>query len=176
MAKTDPPFTHDYLEHLQRNADTLRARVGAGPDGSLNPFALAAVFGARIEYLPVDVDPSDFSGMVTMRGGRPVIVLNRSMSPERRNITLLEELCHLHYQHPVEEWDGQGRQHTNAVESEAYQTGAAALLPAVVVAKAVYKNRAAADVAREYGVSTELFEMRVKVLGLWRHYQGRNAA
>lgn len=176
MAKTAPQFTHDHLEHLQRNADVLRAQVGAGQDGPVDVFALAAVFGARIEYLDVDVDPGDFSGIVTMRGGRPVIVLNRNMSPERRNITLLEELCHLHYQHPVEEWDGQGRQHTNAVESEAYQTAAAALLPAIVVAKAVYKNRAAADVAREYGVSTDLFEMRVKVLGLWRHYQGRNAA
>ncbi|MHA0044056.1 ImmA/IrrE family metallo-endopeptidase [Deinococcus sp. PEB2-63] len=176
MAKTAPPFTHDRLEHLQQNADVLRAQVGAGPDGPVDAFALAAVFGARIEYLDGDVDPGDFSGMVTMHAGQPVIVLNRNMSAERRNITLLEELCHLHYRHPVEEWDDQGRQHTNVTESEAYQTGAAVLLPAIVVAKAVYKNRAAADVAREYGVSKELFEMRVKVLGLWPHYQGRKAA
>lgn len=176
MTKTAPPFTPDYREHLQRNADVLRAQVGAGQDGPVDPFALAEVFNARVEYLDANVDPGDFSGMITMRGDRPVIILNRNMSPERRNITLLEELCHLHYGHPVEEWSGQGRQHTNAVESEAYQTGAAALLPAIVVAKAVYKNRTAADVAHQYGVSTELFEMRVKVLGLWRHYQGRSAA
>lgn len=176
MDKTAPPFTHDRLDYIQQNADVLRAQVRAGPDGPVDAFALAAVFGARIEYLDTEIDPSDFSGMVTIRASQPVIVLNRNMSPERRNITLLEELCHLHYQHPVEEWAGQGRQHTNIIESEAYQTGAAVLLPAIVVAKAVYKSRAAADVAHEYGVSTELFEMRVKILGLWRHYQGRNAA
>lgn len=176
MAKTAPAFTPEHREHLQRHADLLRARLGAGPEEPLDPLALAQTFGARVEDLNMDLDPAEFSGMVTMRGGRPVIVLNHAMSPERRAATLLEELCHLHYGHPVEEWDGQGRRHNDPLESEAFQTGAAALLPAIVVAKAVYRGRPAAEVARKYGVSTELFEMRVKVLGLWRLYGERNAA
>lgn len=48
------------------------------------------------------------------------------------------------------------------------------LLPAVVIAKAVFRGESLTDLAHAYGASLELVEMRVKVLGLWRELKSVN--
>lgn len=173
MAKNrkDLAFTRERLDHLHAHAECLRALVGASPDAPIDAAAVADALEVQVKYVD-GLDVADFSGMLRfLPNGRPVALLNSQMTPERANVTLLEELCHLHYNHPVVSLELQGRTYDEAVEQEAYQTAAAVLLPAVVVAKGVFHRVSVEDLAREYGASTELVVMRIKVLSLWPLYR-----
>ncbi|CAM3444908.1 hypothetical protein DESA109040_12935 [Deinococcus saxicola] len=175
-AKDAPPISKELLDHLHCHADQLRVRVGAGNEESVDAFEIAKSFDARIEYFD-GLDAKDISGASIVENGILKIALNRNQTPERMNVTLLEEICHYYYRHQPEKLDAQGRQQFNAKnEQEAKQTAAAILLPAVVVAKTVFQRNSIEDVASAYGASVELFMMRVKVLGLWDLFKSEVAA
>lgn len=175
-AKGTPPFSRELLEHLHCHADQVRARIGADKEEPVDAFEIAKSFGARIGYF-VDLDAKDISGASVVQNGVLKVALNRNQTRERMNVTLLEELCHYYYQHQHEKLDAQGRQQYNAInEQEAKQTAAAILLPAVVVAKTVFQRNSIEEVASAYRASTELFIMRIKVLGLWDLFKSEIAA
>jgi hypothetical protein len=50
----------------------------------------------------------------------------------------------------------------------------ASLLPEKIIEKFVNTKDDIAKIAEKYGTSIELIEYRIKRLGLWRHYKGRN--
>jgi len=164
------------MTHFHAQAALIRARIGVeGDDAPVDVLAVAQAYGVKVMYTD-QLDVADFSGHLRFVNGAPVAVLNARQTPERMNVTLLEELCHLHYRHPPSTLSAQGREHDSVVEQEAYQTAAAVLLPAVVVARTVYRQASVAEVAALYGASVELFEMRIKVLGLWEPYRKARAA
>lgn len=174
MAKNSPAFD---LEHLHRNADQIRDLVGLVTDEPVDVQAIVKHFGARVKREEIEgFDASEFSGIIRMIRGVPVIIVNKNQSQERENVTILEEVCHLYYKHPLETLGQGGRNHRSEIEQEAYQTAAAVLLPAVVVAKAVYKQTPVEEITRKYGASKELFNMRVKVMGLWDLFTQKEAA
>lgn len=175
-AKDAPPFSRELLDGLHGHADQLRARVGAGNEAPVDPFAIARSFNALIGYFD-GLDAKDISGASVIEGGVLKIALNRDQTAERMNVTLLEEVCHHYYQHQPEELDAHGRrQYSTANEQEAKQTAAAVLLPAVVVAKTVFQRNSVEEIASAYGASVELFIMRIKVLGLWDLFRSGVAA
>lgn len=177
MAKNSPAFDHDYLEYLHRNADQIRGFVGVNADEPVDVQTVVKHFGARVERKELaGFDASEFSGSVKIIRGAPVIIVNKNQTRERENVTILEEVCHLHYKHPVEVLGEGGREHRPEQEQEAYQTAAAVLLPAVVVAKAVYKRTPVEEITRKFGASEQLFHMRVKVMGLWDLFTQKEAA
>ena len=173
-----PPFTKARLGHLHAQAEQLRAQAGVGPDKPLDPFVLAERSGVEVRWTEPqeqDWEVQTFSGgAVVLPDGKKVVLLNHNQSRERANATLMEELSHLHYGHPTTSIGAAGRgPYDPEVEQEAYQTGAAALLPARAIAMAVYKGEAFETIAARYGTSVELVQMRVKVLGLWGRRRGR---
>ena len=175
---------------LEGHAYALRQRAGVGATGPFDPFgalkplglvvlepshvaALTAEQVARIEAL----DAKTWSGGAQrLPDGRTLVMLNPNQTPERRNVTVLEEVAHVLLGHkPTRIFVGPSglpeREYDAAVEQEAYWTAAAALLPALDVARAVWAGRPAAEVGAQFGASEELVAMRVKTLQLWAPYQ-----
>lgn len=84
----------------------------------------------------------------------------------------MEEFAHHYYDHsPVSFGALSKRIYDQANEDEAYQTAAAILLPMKVISCGIWRQRSAVDIARRYGVSVELVEMRIKLLNLWTLYK-----
>ena len=124
-----------------------------------------------------DLTVKDWSGVGTvLDDGRLLILLNSAATLERQHVTALEEFFHHRYNHTPVAVDAMGRsQYHEQEEFTAYQTAAACLLPARQVALAVFHRENPFTVARRFGASLELFEMRVKCLNLWPQYTASTA-
>ncbi len=113
-------------------------------------------------------------------GGERLIILNPTHGRNRHNATLMEEVCHVFFGHQpsrlaIEKRDKQGnvlaRDYNEAIEEEAYATGAAALVPYSGLKKMVESGKTAAEIARHYQVSRALIEYRIKISRLWNSYK-----
>lgn len=184
-----------FLRFVEEHGIALRERAGLGKQGRLDPFACQSVFGIVIldpKSLTAfdagdhdrlrDLDARTFSGgAYKLPDGRFMVMLNPNQTPERAAITIMEEVAHIHFGHKptslsAEPTDQPGRHYNATTEDEAYWTASAALLPSVVVARAVWNGVPAEDLSAEYGVSVELVEFRVKTLRLWPWYRKRRVA
>jgi hypothetical protein len=114
--------------------------------------------------------------------GRKLIILNPTHGRNRQNATLMEEVCHVFLGHKpsrlaIERRDKDGRviarDYNQAIEEEAYGTGAAALVPYSALKRMVRAGRTSREIARHFYVSQALVEYRIKVSRLWGLYQER---
>jgi Zn-dependent peptidase ImmA (M78 family) len=64
------------------------------------------------------------------------------------------------------------RSYNRAQEDEAYDLGAAILLPKQRIQRDVGEKRTAAEIARVHGCSEELVVYRIKRMRLWSRYEG----
>ncbi len=176
------------VDIIEEHASTIRRRANLAPTDTLDPQALAAELGITIidpaglhklspshHAIVSGLDARQWSGgAVETADGAHVIVLHPYQTGERINATIMEEIAHILLEHEPSEIRSEGglalRTYDKEREQEAYWTGAAALLPAEVVAKAVWRKVEAEELAVEYGVSVELVEFRIKILGLWSEY------
>jgi hypothetical protein len=178
--------TRDLVNFAEEQAAILRQRAGVGPQDRLNPRALTQELGLVIAYpadipgltpddyaLVVGADPKTWSGMGgRLPDGRLLVLLHPSQTVERANVTIMEEVAHIHLGHRptrlVTQRSGlEKREYNKADEDEAYWTAAAALLPSHVVAQAVWRRQPIEELAAAYGMSVECAEFRVKTLRLW---------
>jgi Zn-dependent peptidase ImmA (M78 family) len=109
---------------------------------------------------------------VPLPEGRFLVLLHPNQTPERAAVTVMEEVAHAYFEHRpsrlVTERNGFARrEYDKQIEQEAYWTAAAAMLPRLVVAHAVWRGQSAEDLATQYHVSVELAEFRIKVMRLW---------
>lgn len=189
--KKQPP-TQKFLRHIETQAMRLRKKIGLGSDDVLDPHLLApklklsfvrleeieSLTDEDIEFMN-SLDAKAFSG-----GGKPLpnghtlILLNPNQTRERENVTIMEEVAHVHYGHemtllPIGIPGLEARDYNDADEQEAYWTAGATLLPSRIVAQAVWRNekQAAQILSDKFGASIELAEMRIKTLKLWPHYK-----
>lgn len=173
------------MHHYEESARSLRAQAGVGPYEPFDPLTFLAELGVVLEYpdemtiLPqtlaesiAQLDAKKWSGMgLVLPSGKLYVVLNRSQTLERARATLLEEVAHQFHGHTLVGLSAGGRtEYHPEQEREAKFTAAAALLPSKVVAQAVYRGDSATVIAKTYGASVELAEMRIKTLNLWNHY------
>lgn len=104
------------------------------------------------------------------------ILRNDSHSLERQRVTYLEECWHILLGHKLTKIakvaEAYGRTYDRVEEHDAYYLASACLLPEKAVVSAVNKQQSAVKIAKEFGVSKELVEYRIKRLGLWRIYKG----
>lgn len=105
-----------------------------------------------------------------------IIVVNPARAPSRRAATLMEEVSHHILGHvPSAIWvDGTGlprRDYNEAQEREAFDLGAALLLPKEKIQSDVGRQRRAMEIAVEHGCSMQLVEYRIKRLRLWNRYR-----
>lgn len=189
------PPTREYMQRIEEQAAQLRQRAKVGPMERFDPrevadsLDLSIVEPADINAMSADglaqveaISPKTWSGSgLPLPDGKLLVLLNPSQTPERANITMLEEAAHEHLGHEPTLIDTASfpiasRNYNARNEQDAYWTAAAALLPSKVVAQAVYRGLPAYELATAYGVSVELVEFRIKTLGLWRHYRKRAAS
>lgn len=181
--------TKDFMRRIEMEAMQIRRDAKVGPLEPFEPRILVEKAGLRLAR-PADVpdlqpevrdyvcslEPSIWSGMGKALDDSCILVLlNPNMTVERENVTIMEEVCHVHYGHEPSELVAhpagfEERKYDESVEQEAYWTAAAVLLPSKVVAMAVWRGETAEDLAAQYNVSPELAEMRIKTLGFWPYY------
>ncbi len=188
----NPRRVKEMIEFVDPHAATLRRRAGVGPTERLDPWAVAPTFDlefVRPENVPdatdedralvSDLTAKQWSGMgLPLPDGRLLVMLNPNQTPERCNVTIMEEVAHVHLGHkPVALISSTGggvqRHYDKVTEQEAYWLAAATLLPTPVVGRAVWNGLTVGQLAESFGVSIELAGFRIKVLRLWPDYQKR---
>ena len=63
------------------------------------------------------------------------------------------------------------RDYNEAIEEEAYSTGAAALVPYAALKKFISEGKSSREIAKHFGVSRALVEFRIKISRLWDAYK-----
>ena len=176
----------ELVEKSEKHARELREKAEIGPYEPFRPrerteeLEIVIAYPDDIEKLSEgyrrklqEMDASTWSG-----GARPLpngyllIILNPNQTEARKNVTVLEEVAHDHFDHEPTQLSGEtDREYDETVEDEAYWTAAAALLPRREVRRAVWQGQKASELARQFGASEELAKMRIKTLELWDQYQ-----
>ena len=178
----------------------LREFARAREDAALDPFSLArfanllVVDFDRIEGLSTEARErllgaaaDEWSGGACSRvlpDGGKIIILNPQHGRQRRNATLMEEICHVFLGHTpnrlaIVAADKGGRaaarDYRKADEEAAYGIGAAALVPFRSLRRFVLQGKSSAEIARHFHVSQQLVEYRLKVTRLWSLYKTARA-
>lgn len=176
---------------LEREAAAVRWRLGLGPLDRLDPLGLAAAVPARVfrpedfgdEVLVRRLREVSWDGLsFTLPGGELVVLLNPERPATRRTATLLEELAHALLGHrPTRlETDPRtgvlSRSYDAEQEREAFEFGAALLLPRELLAAELRARRPAWATARRHGCSQALVLFRIRRLGLSRRYDAYSRA
>lgn len=116
----------------------------------------------------------NWSGMCVRYPNGVTLVMYNGYHPMRRTrATLMEEFFHLWLGHPTERLqlfgDGDGRrQYDGAKESEAYGSGAAALVPYQPLKSMLAAGKSVREVADHFLVSEPLVQFRIRVSKLKR--------
>jgi IrrE N-terminal-like domain len=105
---------------------------------------------------------------VPLPDGEVVVIFNDSHSPTRIRATLMEEFFHLWLGHPPSKLrcycgSQNGRSFKEQIESEAYGSGAAALIPFKPLRQMVLDGLTVRAIANQFDVSPELVEFRAKL-------------
>ena len=120
--------------------------------------------------------------------GWRLVILNPAHGPQRNRATLMEEVSHVFLGHKpnrlaaIIDDKGSGRasgpsnkmlarDYSQTDEEAAYAVGAAALLPYGALRRLVMEGRSAHEIARQFRVSRQLAEYRIKVTHLWADYK-----
>lgn len=178
----------DYRDkwRLERKAAAIRARLGLEQLEVLSPHRLCEAVPAHV-LLPADVADGDVVSQVERvpwdafsfnypDDATLIILLNPRRPPARQTATLMEELCHHLLRHqPSAIWtDTQTglarRDYNDSQETEAFDLGAALLLPKERIQLAIARMETAEEVAQQHHCSTALVEYRIKRLRLWNRY------
>ena len=181
----------------------LRDFAGVTPDQPLDPFALAKF--ARLQVVDFDSieglsaesrahllgEAADhWSGGACSRplpNGWKLVILNPAHGKQRNRATLMEEISHVFLGHAPSRLavmstkpTGENkrivaRDYNHDDEEAAYAVGAAALVPYASLRRFVAAGRSAAEIARNFRVSRQLVEYRLKVTRLWSGYKAASA-
>jgi Zn-dependent peptidase ImmA (M78 family) len=103
--------------------------------------------------------------------GSVEVVYNDNHDPRRRRATLMEEFFHLRLGHRpscIRLYADQLRTHDKVTEKEAYDSGAAALIPYRSLRDLVEAGVAVEEIADLFDVSTDLVLFRAKLTKLYR--------
>jgi Zn-dependent peptidase ImmA (M78 family) len=179
----------DYRDkwRIERLAAAVRRKLKVDQLEPLSPWRLADALPAHIFY-PEDFGDSelasrlcavDWDGFAFCCDGEAtlMILLNPARSERRQAATLMEELSHHLLRHQpcaitVNAVTGiHERSYNASQEAEAYDLGAAILLPKERIQHDVAAERTATEIAQLHGCSQDLVVYRIKRMRLWRRYE-----
>lgn len=173
---------------IERRAAAIRGTLGLDQIQVLDPAVLARSLGAEIFTLADLIDGEialrraravGFDGMASTHpdDGTPIIVLNCGRPTRRRTATVMEELGHLVLRHrPSRIYTDKQlgvlrRSYDKAQEQEAYDFGAALLLPKERIQRDVKEGELLVDeIADTHVCSTNLVLYRINRMRLARRY------
>ena len=144
----------------EENGSALRRHLGFAEDGPIEDL-VGKLENKGILVYEIDIDENRFSGMNGLVNGRPYIVLNSMMNPERNRSTAIHELAHLMFVWP-EDLD------EKKTEKLATAISGAFLFPKSDVQRELGIRRSGITgdmipVAKEYGVSMYLLVKRAEL-------------
>lgn len=179
----------DYRDkwRIERLAAAVRTKLGVDQFEPLSPWRVAEALPAHVFF------PEDFSddglarrlrrikwdGFAFCCDGDPtlMILLNPARSSKRQAATLMEELSHHLLRHKPcsialnPQTGFLERSYDRAQETEAYDLGAAILLPKERIQRDVADRLRAAEIADAHGCSEDLVVYRIKRMRLWQRYE-----
>ena len=112
-----------FVRQVEKHAAILRQQIGIGPTDRVSPRELTEELGIQIAY-PDEIDQLTpemrqrllglnakiWSGISdTLPDGRSLIILNPNQTPERENVTIMEEVAHRYYGHQPTQLNRIGR-------------------------------------------------------------------
>lgn len=177
---------------MERMAADLRSKLGLDDSTTLDPFQIEMT-GVHVlstddlddlpprtkEFLdnPENKNWSAMSVPVDPEQDTWGILVNKTSDRERQRVSLLEEFWHIMQGHKLTKvirvGEGYGRSFDEEDEHDAYYLASATLLPETSVRKMVLARQPAEEIAKHFGTSKELVEYRIKRLGLWNEYKGK---
>ena len=179
-------------DELEGIAERFRADLGLGKDEPLDslrlevqdihivPLSNTACVDARAAKQLRGSASTEWSAMsvpLDIANDRWAVLLNDSHTVERQRVTVLEEYWHILLGHKLTKIskvaEAFGRTYDATEEHDAYYLASASLLPKAAVIEAVSKNLSSAQMAAKFGTSSELVEYRIKRLGMWREFTGK---
>jgi Zn-dependent peptidase ImmA (M78 family) len=178
-------------ERYDNEAAKIRKRCNFSYTDPLSPYVLADSLNIKVVepkdisgVTPEDLQMlrslgSDWSGLSFSYPDGPVIViLNPYHDIPRKNISLMEEICHHIFHHEAKvRVHLLGFQKINFLEfskreeKDAYHIGAAVLVPYKALELLVKKRSNIEEISSYFGVSLELVKMRLQVTNLLRLYK-----
>lgn len=153
----------------------------------INVERVAKLLGAKVRYSPFD---EELSGMIHIKDGMPIILVNSLHHPNRQRFTIAHEVGHLELHRDMitaevhvdknfaiefrglrrDQQSGLG---TVEVEIQANRFGAALLMPAQILESELEGKQFDIDdeaplerIARKFKVSKQALEYRIRNLGL----------
>jgi Zn-dependent peptidase ImmA (M78 family) len=179
----------DYRDkwRIERLAAAVRGKLGLDQLTPLSPWRLAEAIPAHVFY------PEDFGsdGLARrMRGVKwdalafccpgeqtLIVVVNPAKPKTRQTATLMEEFSHHLLRHKpcaigINPTTGfLERSYDKAQEHEAYDLGAALLLPKEIIQRDVAAHLTADEIAAEHDCSDDIVVYRIKRMRLWQRYE-----
>lgn len=148
---------------VEEDAKNLRKYLHLSDDGPVgNLVEMLENKGILVYFLKMESDA--FSGMNGLVDGRPYIVVNENMSPERIRSTIAHEMSHFIFKWPEELGEGE-------IEDRATAISGAFLLSAEDAKRELGIRRSAVTkdmsiICREYGISMYLLVKRANLCGI----------
>ena len=149
--------------NIEQDGRSLRKHLSLALDGPIsNLIEILENKGILIYVCKIDNDK--FSGMSGTVNGRPYIVINENMSPERNRSTIVHELSHLMFKWPDDMIDSKTEELATAISG-------AFLFPKTDAIRelGIHRTVIAKDmslVAQEYGISMYMLVKRAKLSGI----------
>lgn len=152
------------VEHdAEEAARLLRDHLGFAADGPIQNI-MGAMENKGVLLFRCNIENEHLSGMNGTVDGRPYIILNTNMTPERQRSTLVHELAHVFCVFPENLTEKECEDFATAISG-------AFLCPGkdMIRELGVKRTRITSDmvmIAKEYGVSTLLLMKRANILGI----------
>lgn len=163
LPNTPPTSVLELTGDIEEDARSLRKHLNLAVDGPIgNLTEILENKGVLLNVCEIENDK--FSGMNGFVSGRPYIVVNKNMSPERNRSTISHELSHLMFIWPNDMEDSR-------IEELATAISGAFLFPKTDAIRELGIRRTAISkdmllVAQEYGISMFLLVKRAQLSGI----------
>ena len=144
----------------EKDAAALRAHLGFALDGPIEDL-IGKLENKGILVYECDIDNNKFSGMNGLINGRPYIVINSRMNPERNRSTIVHELAHLMFVWPEDIEDKDVEKLATAISGAFLFPKSDAVRELGIRRKAITRDMIL--VAIEYGISMMLLVKRAEV-------------
>lgn len=160
-----PEYPATRCVHVGHDAEEaarlLRKHLGFAEDGPIQNIT-DAMENKGVLMFRCNIDNKSFSGMNGTVDGRPYIILNANMTPERQRSTLVHELAHIFCIFPDDMTEKEYEDFATAISG-------AFLCPGkdMIRELGIKRTKITSDiamVAKEYGVSTLLLMKRANIL------------
>ena len=155
----------------EENALKMRRQLELSKDGPIGGLIEILENKGFLVYL-CDIDNDDFSGMNGTINGRPYIIINKNMNPQRIRSTISHEMVHLMFCWPEDMSEKEIEKRANAI-SGAFLFPVSDMIRELGVRRSAITNDMI-GVCKEYGISMYMLVMRANKSGIVNDYIAKN--